>query len=414
MSLPAKINNPTYESLKVLVAPLDWGLGHATRCFPIIKELLNQRCEVIIAASGVQRALLQEEFASLTFVDLPGYRIKYGKNRAITILRLISSIPKILIRIKQERAWLRGFTAREGLDLVISDNRYGLAIPGVFCVFITHQLTIATPFGRWADLLLQRINYRFIRRFSRCWIPDHQGPGALAGVLSNPERMPPVVTRYLGILSRMGKGERRMENEASAHETASPEAVPQETDTRDPIEHDTLVLLSGPEPQRSLLEKRILRQAAASDSRLVLVRGLPGGGKPLKDLPTPVTVVDHLPATKLAQMIAGARLVIARSGYSTVMDLARMGKRAILIPTPGQTEQEYLGRYLASKGWAVCIKQNEFSLTTALAGASPTVAGSAEDAATGEQATWPAEDDGEALRAELLSVLHQSRPSALG
>jgi uncharacterized protein (TIGR00661 family) len=364
----AKINNPAYDSLKVLIAPLDWGLGHATRCFPVIKELLNQRCEVIVAASGVQRALLQEEFASLTFVDLPGYRIKYGKNRAITILRLLCSIPKILIRIKQERAWLRGFAAREGLDLVISDNRYGLAVPGVFCVFITHQLLIRTPFGRWADLLLQRMNYRFIRRFSRCWIPDIDGPEALAGELSNPKRMPRVATRYIGTLSRM-----------------EGQAAPEET--------DMLVLLSGPEPQRSILEEKALSgMREITGRRMALVRGLPGGGTALQNLPAGLAVYDHLPAPALERMIAGARLVVARSGYSTVMDLARMGKRAVLIPTPGQTEQEYLGRHLAAKGWAVCMRQNDLSLRDAWL---------ARDTAT----AWPTDEAGERLRSELRSVL---------
>jgi UDP:flavonoid glycosyltransferase YjiC (YdhE family) len=371
---PAKINNPTYDSVKVLIAPLDWGLGHATRCFPIIKELLNQRCEVIIAATGVQRALLQREFPSLTFVELPGYRIRYGKNRAITILRLICSIPKILIRIKQERAWLRRFAVTEGLDLVISDNRYGLTVEGVFCVFITHQLRIRTPFGRWADDLLQWMNYRLIRNFSRCWVPDVSGSKALAGELSNPVANPIIPLRYIGWLSRL---------------------TPRENDSG----ADVLVLLSGPEPQRSLLEEKILEQTAGLACKIALVRGLPEGGPALKS--GSMIVYDHLPAAELERVMAGAQLVIARSGYSTVMDLARMGKRAILIPTPGQTEQEYLGRYLAEKGWSVCIRQNELSLSDALSQAPM-------------KPCWPVDERPDRLAEEIGSVLAQSRPSALG
>ena len=330
---------------------------------------------MIVAATGVQRALLQTEFASLTFVDLPGYRVKYGKNRAITIVRLITSIPKILIRIKQEKAWLRGFAAREELDLVISDNRYGLVVPGVFCVFITHQLRIRTPFGRWADELLQRMNYKLIRRFSRCWVPDIGGPASLAGELSGPKRMPQVTTRYIGILSRM-------EGSKVAHEK------------------EVLVILSGPEPQRTLLEKKILQQAAALPDRIILVRGLPGGGKTLKEVPATVAVFDHLTSEELERMMAAARLVIARSGYSTVMDLARMRKRAVLIPTPGQSEQEYLGRYLAAQGWAQCMGQNKFSLEAALR-------------LVTKAPSWPADDSGLRLHTEVLSVLAQSCP-ALG
>ncbi|HXC04315.1 MAG TPA: glycosyl transferase family 28, partial [Bacteroidia bacterium] len=206
MPTPGKINNSQRQHPRVLVAPLDWGLGHATRCIPIIKELLNQRCEVIIAASGSQKALLQVEFPSLTFVELRGYKIKLGKNRVLTIFGLIGSIPKILIRIKREKAWLREFLSHDALDLIISDNRYGLAAPGICCVFVTHQLLIRTPFGWWADRLLQQMNYRLIRRFSRCWVPDREDEGGLAGELSHPAKTPGISLRYIGWLSRFEVG----------------------------------------------------------------------------------------------------------------------------------------------------------------------------------------------------------------
>jgi hypothetical protein len=172
-----------------------------------------------------------------------------------------------------------------------------------------------------------------------------------------------------------------------------------------------LALLSGPEPQRTLLEKDILRQAAkldGSDRRLVIVRGLPGGGKPLSGLPASpqpaasglpgwITLHDHLPARVLEPLIRDADLVLARPGYSTVMDLERLGKRALLIPTPGQTEQEYLGPYLAQKGWASCVDQRDFSLAEAFemvasGGDGGRVAGPAEGPGTGAAAV--AEPDG--------------------
>jgi UDP-N-acetylglucosamine transferase subunit ALG13 len=379
-----KINKPTGSNPRVLVAPLDWGLGHATRCIPIIKELINQRCEVIIATFGAQKVLLLGEFPSLTFVDLPGYGIKYHKKRAFTILRLMSAIPKILIRIKQESAWLRGFAVRERVDLVISDNRYGLAAPGIFCVLVTHQLLIKTPFGRLGDTILQRMNYRVIRHFSRCWVPDVEGCGlagersvgsGLAGELSHPLTMPVISTRYIGWLSRFGN---------------LPDAG---------IDMDVLVLLSGPEPQRTLLERRILAQAADCPCELVIVRGLPAGGEKLVGIRPGIVVHDHLPAAELERLIRSTRLVIARPGYSTVMDLARLGKRALLIPTPGQSEQEYLGPYLAGKGWAACVRQADFSLAEAVG------------ISRGEGAAiWPMEPSGK-LAAEITEVLDEVRQS---
>ena len=329
--------------LKVLVAPLDWGLGHATRCIPIIKELLNQKCQVIVAAEGAQKALLHEEFPFLTFVELPGYRVQYDKNRALTVLRLIASIPKILIRIKRENGWLRRFADRERPDLVISDNRYGLYLPGTVTIFITHQLSIRTQFGKVADRLLQRINYSAIARFSVCWVPDIAGGDGLAGELSHPQRMPPILTRYIGWLSRMN--------------------VMPAPSIKD---FDVLVLLSGPEPQRTILEKMIIKQAGDCDCKMVVVRGLPDRGGRSLDVPRGVVVYDHLPAGELERLMLRSDVVLSRPGYSTVMDLRRVGKKAIFVPTPGQTEQEYLGGYLAGKGLGICVQQNAFSLKAAL------------------------------------------------
>lgn len=301
------------------------------------------------------------------------------------------AIPKILIRIKREKAWLGHFADREGLDLVISDNRYGLCIPGIPSIFITHQLLIKTPLGQWADRLLQSLNYRTIRRFSRCWIPDI-ATGGLAGDLSHPERMPSIPTRYIGWLSRFG---------SSGGSGGSPAPL-------------LLALLSGPEPQRTLLEKAILRQAQglagkAPQCRLVIVRGLPGSSEPPSVVLPWLTIHNHLPAMALEPLLRAASLVLARPGYSTVMDLERLGKRALFIPTPGQTEQEYLGPYLAAKGWAACVDQRAFSLARALEMAVTT---------GGTRERQP--EDPDLLATEIKAVLNslenpaQSCPPALG
>jgi predicted glycosyltransferase len=364
MTIP-KINNSGAKRLKILVAPLDWGLGHATRCIPIIKELLNLKCEVFIAASGHQKALLELEFPALPFVDLPGYDIKYGKNRAFTVLKIISHIPKILIRIKQEKAWFRRFITQERPDAVISDNRYGLYSREVFSVFMTHQLSIKTSLGRTADRLLQMINYRAIGRFSVCWVPDwavdrEDGPSkkiSLAGVLAHPEKLPAIPLRYIGVLSRFEKisGNGSFVNKGPAENC------------------DLLILLSGPEPQRTLLERMIIGQLPGFSGKAILVRGLPGDLRGLHAPPSPppasnprLTVYDHLPAGLLNALLCGAGMVISRPGYSSVMDLLKLGKKCIFVPTPGQTEQEYLGEYLSEKRLALSLSQPGFSLAAAL------------------------------------------------
>jgi UDP-N-acetylglucosamine transferase subunit ALG13 len=322
---------------------LDWGLGHATRCIPIIKELIICKCEVWIAAIGDQKILLEKEFPFLSFVELPGYHIQYDKNRAFTFLRLIASIPKILIRIKEEKRWLRQFREQTELDAVISDNRYGLWGKGIYSVLITHQLGLRTSLGAWMDRWVQRRHYRLIGRFSACWVPDREQGLALAGKLSHPFRLPSVPTRYIGLLTRM---ERLVQVEGGVV--------------------DLLVLLSGPEPQRTILERRICGQLGAFSGKVVLVRGLPGGGVPLEGDLREVEVHDHLPSRALNEMLLRTKLVVARAGYSTVMDLVRLEKKSILIPTPGQTEQEYLGKYLSDKKIAFCTEQAGFSLADAL------------------------------------------------
>jgi Glycosyltransferase family 28 C-terminal domain len=348
----SKINSSTKETTKILLAPLDWGLGHATRCIPIVKELLRLECEVIIAAKGAQKAVLEQEFPFLTFVALPGYNVKYGKNRALTLLKIVVKIPEILTRIKAERAWLKAFLEREKPIAVISDNRYGMHNKGVISVFVTHQLLIRTPFGQLGDRILQRLQYRLLRKFSVCWVPDLENEHSLAGELSHPKKLPSIPVRYIGILSRFEKKEKT---------TCC----------------DLLILLSGPEPQRTIFEKIILDQlgsAAANASRpgkTILVRGLPGEppGDRAVTMPPGLVVHDHLPAEALNGLVCGAGLVVCRPGYSSVMDLLKLQKKCIFVPTPGQTEQEYLGNYLAGRQMAVCFSQDGFSLDHAIASA---------------------------------------------
>jgi len=316
--------------------------------------------------------------------------VKYGKNRALTLLKIITWIPEILIRIKHENKWFRQFLNTESVDAVISDNRYGLYDGDVFSIFMTHQLCIKSSSGRWADRLLQRINYRAINRFSLCWVPDlEEDPEkdgnkehALAGELSHPKMMPHIPTRYIGLLSRFepcipegtGGGETRA---AGMGLGGGPSGTA-------PL----LILLSGPEPQRSIFEKKILGQLKGYAGKVVLVRGLPGAGvtpalsaqsggetgigtgrtdAEAPTVSTALTIHNHLPSAALNRIVCEAGLVISRPGYSSIMDLLKLRKKCIFVPTPGQTEQEYLGDHLADRKLAVCMPQRRFSLSHALA-----------------------------------------------
>ena len=329
-----------FVKTRVLIAPLDWGLGHATRCIPIIHELLKAGFEVIVAAEGRIRTVLEKEFPLLTFVSLRGYNIRYARTSPGLLLKIFSQIPKILSVIRFEHKWLDRIIDEQKIDLIISDNRYGLYSHRVQSIFITHQLCIQTPFAR---RFLQQLNYKHIKHFNVCWIPDSNKGKGFAGLLSHPKKLPQIPVKYIGILSRFQR--------AAYFED----------------EKHLLLLLSGSEPQRTILEKKLLRQVQEYKGSVVLVRGLPGINDDLGSLPKNVTVFSHAETAALEQLISQASFVIARSGYSTVMDLVRMQKKSILIPTPGQTEQEYLAKYLNENKIAFTQSQKEFELVKALA-----------------------------------------------
>ena len=323
---------------KLLVAPLDWGLGHATRCVPVIRDLLNNHCEVWLAGEEMQEKLLREEFPSLPFLPLKGYRIKYGKSGFTG--KILLQVPSILRSIKEENKWLKEQVSQYGFEAVISDNRYGIYHEKIFSVFITHQLFIKSSLGKWSEKILQQWNYKLISRFNECWVPDEEGKNNLAGELSHPSKLPKVQLKYIGPLSRLS--------------SFSPLGG-------GGIKDHLLIILSGPEPQRTILENKIVDEIANYPATATIVRGLPGE----KDIiPSTNTIhfYNHLSSEGLDSEARKAEFIISRSGYSTIMDIAALQKKSILIPTPGQTEQEYLADYLMKKHFSFCVKQNNFSL----------------------------------------------------
>ena len=336
MSFSIKNINITRKT--VLVAPLDWGLGHTTRCIPVIQELLHQNFTVLIAAVGNSAHLLRKEFPGLTILSLKGYQICYSNTKVFFKVKLFGQIPKILKAINHEHTWLKQIIKEYKIDIVVSDNRYGLYNSKIKSIFITHQLAIETGYA-FTNWLVQKLNYRLINKFNQCWIPDDEAPFDLAGKLSHPKEMPIVPTKYIGILSRFKK------------------------DTTEK-NIDLLVLISGPEPQRTALENMMLLQMTKFSLKMVLVRGLPGASNKNINTNKELQILDHLPATELNKLIQSSKIVIARSGYSTIMDLIALQQKAILIPTPGQTEQEYLAEYLSAKKYFVSAHQKGFNLVT--------------------------------------------------
>ena len=340
--------------MRILIAPLDWGLGHATRCIPIIKYLLEKSCEVVIGADGRALHLLQKEFPACEFVKISGYDISYPKNGSM-VLKMASQIPKIISGIKREHKLLKKIIKERKIDAVISDNRYGLWSREVPSVFITHQLIIKSPFG---EKLIHKLNMKYISKYSECWIPDYAGDNNLSGDLSHKFSLPKNV-KFIGVLSRF----------------ASPPApLPLERGAQ----YKLLVILSGPEPQRTLFEKKIIeqldspptplpvRQAGLQKERGVLiVQGITEKSVLIK-ISENIEMISYLTAEELKKEICSSEIVLCRPGYSSVMDLAMLNKKVIFVPTPGQTEQEYLAKYFSDKKIAYSVSQKYFDLKVAI------------------------------------------------
>lgn len=318
-----------------MIAPLDWGLGHATRCIPLIKTLQNCGCKVTIAASGNVKTLLQAEFPQISFVHLNGYNIQYSTSKRFLALKILMQAPKIMLSIRRENTWLQQIITESGFDAVISDNRFGLYTNKIPCVFITHQLRIQAPY-KWLQNTIQRINYRFINRYSQCWVPDFEQGNTIAGELSHPQRLPAVPVKYLGPLSRF--------NEMPA--------APNQ------VKYAWMVILSGPEPQRTILENKLLSVIKNLKGNVLLVRGKPGSIETIEASEN-CTIANHLPTGQMLQALAASGFVISRCGYTTVMEMLMLGKKAVFIPTPGQTEQEYLATHLFKQGWCYTCTQDD-------------------------------------------------------
>ena len=317
---------------KVLVAPLNWGLGHATRCIPIINALMEENLEPVIASDGGALALLKKEFPELETKELPSYKIEYAKKARNFKLKMLLSGPKIAHAINAERKALKKIIEQGGYCGIISDNRMGVWNNSVPSVFITHQLTVLS--GKTTSLST-KLHNKYIKKFDVCWVPDMADTPNLSGELGHPKKNSIPVT-YLGPISRF------------EHQNL-------------PKKYDIMVLLSGPEPQRGMLEKKLLQEFEQSDKKIVFVRGV------IEDSPkiyvkNNITIHNYLMGKDLENTINASNLIISRSGYTTVMDLAKLKKKAFFIPTPGQFEQEYLANRLSLNKLVPSCNQNDFTL----------------------------------------------------
>ncbi len=351
----------------ILIAPLNWGLGHATRCMPLINALMDRGVKPILASDGAALALLREEYPDLTALPLPAYDIQYRGNNMM--LTMGAQLPKILRAMLAEQRAIKKIVRDHQIDIIISDNRYGVFHENCHSIFMTHQLNIKIP-NRILEKIVASVNHRLISRFNECWVPDYAVAPRLAGSLS--ENTGLAMVKYTGPLSRIKKKIL-------------------------PVKYKLAIVLSGPEPQRTNLEKILLKQLVNFPDRVCFVRGVVNDATPPLVDNKNFFIQNYLTADKLNQVLNESEIVVCRSGYSSLMDLVKLGKRAILIPTPGQTEQEYLAEYLSEIGGFVAAEQADFELKKALVLLNKTTTKS-----------WPEKDELGNLLDDLLKIINKN------
>lgn len=317
---------------KILIAPLNWGLGHATRCIPIIDALIKHSFIPVLASDGAALSLLTKEFPDLQALELPSYNITYPKKGNFLKLKLFKDSPKIIKTIYKEQKAIQSIVKNHAIDGIISDNRFGVYHKNLTSVFITHQLKVLSGNTTW---LSTKLHQNTIKRFDQCWVPDVLGQTNLSGKMGHIQN-PTFNIAYIGPLSRFEK-------------------KPCET------LYDVMVLLSGPEPQREILEKKLLEEFENYRGKILFVRGVLEAEQSVK-VRGNLIIYNFMTTELLETSLNSSRLVVARTGYTTIMDLAKLGKKAFFIPTPGQFEQIYLAKRMQQNNMAPFCTQDDFSL----------------------------------------------------
>jgi len=330
------------KPLHILICPLDWGLGHAARCIPVVSKLIEAGHKVTFAGYGRSLIMLQMEFPLLESIELRGFSPSYSRS-GYMVLHLFRLLPRFIKTIIYEHREIKKLIEQHNFDIIISDNRYGLWNKSTKCILITHQVMIKTPgWLRFAEYILYCVSRLMISRFDECWIPDERdGPG-LSGDLSHNYALP-ANAKFIGSLSRFQKSE----------------------SSQDKADNDRkiIAIISGPEPQRSIFEQMVTRQLSELKLEALIIGGQPEIEQ-TEITNTDLNILPYLATAGLKSAISSASLVICRSGYSSIMDLQALGAKALFVPTPGQTEQIYLAKLHQQTGTALWCAQENMDLKT--------------------------------------------------
>jgi hypothetical protein len=321
----------------ILICPLEWGLGHAARMIPITRRLRELNNNVIVASGEEHLSLFRMEFPGIECISFPGFKPVYSRHFP-QYLYLLFKVPALIWHIFSEHFRLKRLITENNIEIVISDNRFGLWNRNIVSIYVTHmpliplpkKLRFLEPFG----VFLHRM---IMNKYTYCFIPDLPGVINLSGRLSHGLKLSDNV-RFIGILSRfIGAGKKSVKSESPFHYA---------------------VILSGPEPQKEILKQKLIDLLKEREFSTIILEGKPGKGSVTR-ISDNITFCSHLPSQDIKDIIESSEKIITRPGYTTIMELVSLGRSALIIPTPGQTEQEYLAAYLSEKDWFETISQND-------------------------------------------------------
>ncbi len=321
----------------ILFTALDWGLGHAARTAEIIDRTLTAGYKLVIAASGRGYFFYKKRYSSVTIEKIPAFELTYSRRDALFELKILVTFLKFFVNVLIDRLYVARLLRKYRPSLIISDNRFGFYSRKVYSVIISHHINIQVPSNlKFLDKLLYGVNCFFFKKFNENWIPDYPGEENLAGRIDH-YRLCNLNSYYIGLLSRF------------KNYRCQPKK-----------EYDFVCLVSGIEPQRPIFVSKLLEIFRKTDWSVLIVSGVPESDFAQKT--ENITMVSHLQDVDFCSYVKGAKYLVIRAGYSTIMDLVALGRTALIVPTPKQTEQEYIAFLMHTKKLFYRVTQHKFSL----------------------------------------------------
>ncbi len=308
---------------KIIFGILNWGLGHATRCVPLIKAAEQAGFDPVLASDGAALDFLKTQFPHCKTEELPAYDIHYQSSGKL-LWTMLGQMPKVLSVSRKEQKKLADLVEKHSPVGVVSDNRPGFYNPKVPSVYMTHQLKIMLPAMRH---FFSKAHHRYINWFDECWVPDFENEPFLTGEMGH-DLKPEIPLKFIGPMSRFSRP----------------------IDFSKKKKYRACALLSGPEPQRTFLEEKLLSEMGKMEGHFMIIRGLKNPEEEVEKNSN-VDIKNFAESDEILEIFSQSEIIISRSGYSSIMDYFFLKNKALLIPTLGQPEQEYLARWCLKNGW---------------------------------------------------------------